>query len=130
MRKIIPISGLFSSELDLRGNLSYRRSGNPPPPLFNIHTNRLTTTVRSEMTINLHIHPTHFNLNFQQTTSMTLPRNYHSSEFSSDEAASIDDVAHIGGDSMGRHSDEEEQVGRRMHINFRYRRRKCLVFLF
>ena len=41
---------------------------------------------------------------------MTLPRNYHSSEFSSDEAASIDDMAHIGGDSMGRHSDEEEQV--------------------
>ena len=46
----------------------------------------------------------------QQTTSMTLPRNYHSSEFSSDEAASIDEMAHIGGDSMGRHSDEEEQV--------------------
>ena len=43
-------------------------------------------------------------------TSMTLPRNYHSSEFSSDEAASVDDLAHIGGDSMGRHSDEEEQV--------------------
>ena len=42
---------------------------------------------------------------------MTLPRNYHSSEFSSDEAASVDDLAHIGGDRMGRQSDEEEQVG-------------------
>ena len=49
-------------------------------------------------------------------TSMTLPRNYHSSEFSSDEAASVDDLAHIGGDSMGRHSDEEEQVRvKKMH---------------
>ena len=44
---------------------------------------------------------------------MTLPRNYHSSEFSSDEAASVDEAPHFaaGGDSnMGRYSDEEEQV--------------------
>ena len=51
---------------------------------------------------------------FEQPTSMTLPRNYHSSEFSSDEAASTDEAPHFGtagGDSnMGRYSDEEEQV--------------------
>ena len=44
---------------------------------------------------------------------MTLPRNYHSSEFSSDEAASIDDAPHFaaaGDSNMGRYSDEEEQV--------------------
>ena len=95
--------------MDLRGNLSYRRSGNPPPPLFNIHTNRLTTAVGAKKD---NCVCTGFVLirNFQQMTSMTLPRNYHSSEFSSDEAASVDDLAHIGGDSMGRHSDEEEQV--------------------
>ena len=92
--------------MDLRGNLSYRRSGNPPPPLFNIHTNRLTTAVCAKKENYVCID---FIL-IQQMTSMTLPRNYHSSEFSSDEAASVDDLAHIGGDSMRRHSDEEEQV--------------------
>jgi hypothetical protein len=71
----------FTSELDVRSSLSYRRNGNPPPTLFN--TNQAAMSMMS---------------------SATLPRNYHSSEFSSDDTSTSEH-----GDSR-RHSDEEEQV--------------------